>query len=168
MPWGLAFLSFILPINIIDVVEEYRMADRLDDLFRFNQRALALRAERQQVLASNIANADTPNYKARDFDFRKALQAAVGNAQAGTQAVTPAATHPAHLGAPVTSGGVAVKTASGQPLLYRIPRQDSIDGNTVELDAERAEFADNALRYEVSLSDVNGKIKGLLAAIQGQ
>jgi len=140
------------------------MADRLDDLFRFNQRALALRAERQQVLASNIANADTPNYKARDFDFRKALQAAVGNAQA----VAPVATHPAHLGAPVTSGGVAVKTASGQPLLYRIPRQDSIDGNTVELDAERSEFADNALRYEVSLSDVNGKIKGLLAAIQGQ
>ncbi len=140
------------------------MADRLDDLFRFNQRALSLRAERQQVLASNIANADTPNYKARDFDFRKALQTAVGEAQS----VMPAATYPAHLGAPVVSGGVNVKTASGQPLLYRIPRQDSIDGNSVELDAERAEFADNAIRYEASLSDVNGKIKSLLAVIQSQ
>ncbi len=140
------------------------MIDRLDDQFRFQQRALSLRAERQQVLASNIANADTPNYKARDIDFRQALQAAVG----GAQAVTSATSHPAHLGAPVTSAAGNVTTASGQQLLYRIPRQDSIDGNSVELDAERGEFADNAIRYEASLSDVNGKIKSLLAVIQGQ
>ncbi len=115
------------------------MSNRIDDLFRFQQNALALRAGRQQVLASNIANADTPNYKARDIDFRSAL----------TDAMT---------------GG---SPRSVQPLQYRIPRQDSIDGNTVELDAERAQFADNALRYEAGLSDVNAKIKSLLAVIQG-
>ncbi len=140
------------------------MTDRLDDQFRFHQRALSLRAERQQVLASNIANADTPNYKARDIDFRQALQAAVGSSQAGGVA----ASHPAHLGAPVMAAGGKLSTPSGQALLYRVPRQDSIDGNTVELDAERGQYADNAIRYEASLSAVNGKIKSLLTAIQGQ
>ena len=135
------------------------MTDRLDAVFRFQQNALALRAERQQVLASNIANADTPAYKARDIDFRGALANALGG---GSSAAALSAPHPAHLPA-----GAAGVTASGNLLLYRTPRQDSIDGNTVELDAERAQFADNALRYEASLSDVNAKIKGLLAVIQG-
>ena len=118
------------------------MPDRLDDYFGFHQRALALRAQRQQLLASNIANADTPDFKARDIDFRPALQAATASAGA---AMSPHAA----------------------PLLYRLPRQDSIDGNTVELDSERAQFADNALRYEASLSAVDGKIKSLLAVLQG-
>lgn len=133
------------------------MSDRIEDLFRFQQNALALRAERQQLLASNIANADTPGYKARDVDFRAALAGAMG-----TGSAPMSATQVNHL--PATSAG---SSRSGQPLLYRIPNQDSIDGNTVELDAERAQFADNALRYEASLSDVNGKIKSLLAVIQG-
>ncbi len=140
------------------------MIDKLDQAFRFHQNALALRAERQQVLASNIANADTPNYKARDFDFRAALQGAMGTAGADRPAPVPAsASHPRHL--PLPAAG---STPSGQALLYRTPRQDSIDGNTVELDAERAQFADNALRYEASLSAVNGRIKSLLSVIQGQ
>lgn len=148
------------------------MIDKLDQAFRFHQNALALRAERQQVLASNIANADTPNYKARDFDFRTALQGATGAAVAARGAPVTAAipasasappSHPRHLA--LTAAG---STPSGQALLYRTPRQDSIDGNTVELDAERAQFADNALRYEASLSAVNGRIKSLLAVIQGQ
>lgn len=142
------------------------MIDKLDQAFRFHQNALALRAERQQVLASNIANADTPNYKARDFDFRAALQGAMGQAAAVRGSTLPASvsvSHPRHLA--LTAAG---STPSGQALLYRTPRQDSIDGNTVELDAERAQFADNALRYEASLSAVNGRIKSLLAVIQGQ
>ena len=133
------------------------MGDRIDEVFRFQQSALALRAERQQVLASNIANADTPNYKARDVDFRSALSNAMGTPMANLSA-----SHDQHL-----SAAGAGSTRSGQPLLYRTPHQDSIDGNTVELDAERAQFADNALRYEAGLSDVNAKIKGLLAVIQG-
>ena len=136
------------------------MSDRIDELFRFQQSALALRAERQQVLASNIANADTPNYKARDVDFRSALSDAMGGASA--QLLTSAENHLA-----LNSAASAGSTRSGHPLLYRIPHQDSIDGNTVELDAERAQFADNALRYEAGLSDVNATIKGLLAVIQG-
>ena len=133
------------------------MSDRIDDLFRFQQNALALRAERQQVLASNIANADTPNYKARDIDFRSALSVAMSGGSASLSA-----SYDNHLPA-----GSADMTRSGQPLLFRIPHQDSIDGNTVELDAERAQFADNAVRYEAGLSDVSAKIKGLLAVIQG-
>ncbi len=158
------------------------MTDRLDNEFRFHQSALALRAERQQVLASNIANADTPNFKARDIDFRKALVQALGGTP-GVQAAASAAaggplmmssssslsaallaSHPVHL----TSTSAAGSTASGAELLYRTPRQDSIDGNSVELDAERAQFADNAVRYEASVSAVNGKLKSLLAAITGQ
>ena len=158
------------------------MTDRLDNEFRFQQSALALRAERQQVLASNIANADTPNFKARDIDFRKVLQQALGGlpgapgrtsvATAGGIALkaaspvlaTQIASHPAHL---VSTSAVG-SAAAGAELLYRTPRQDSIDGNTVELDAERAQFADNAVRYEASLSAVNGKLKSLLAVITGQ
>lgn len=163
------------------------MTDKLDNEFRFHQSALALRAERQQVLASNIANADTPNFKARDIDFRKALLQALGGAPdvrgtasatalattgSGTQVMATSsslagallASHPSHL----TSTSAAGSTASGAELLYRTPRQDSIDGNSVELDAERAQFADNAVRYEASISAVNGKLKSLLAAITGQ
>lgn len=149
------------------------MIDKLDQAFRFHQNALSLRAERQQVLASNIANADTPNYKARDFDFRAALQAAMGQGAIGQAVATAmaqggvpaAASHPRHLAVTAATAG---STPSGQALLYRTPRQDSIDGNSVELDAERAQFADNALRYEASLSAINGRIKSLLAVIQGQ
>ncbi len=137
------------------------MINKLDAAFRFHQNALSLRAERQQVLASNIANADTPNYKARDFNFRAALGEAMG--AAGTGQAPLATPHPGHLKA-----AAAGRTPSGQVLEYRLPRQDSIDGNTVELDAERAQFADNAIRYEASLSAVNGRIKSLMAVIQGQ
>ena len=133
------------------------MINKLDAEFRFQQNALALRADRQQVLASNIANADTPGYKARDIDFRSALESALAAAPASAAV---SATHPQHLPVPSTNA------AAGE-LLYRIPRQDSIDGNTVELDAERAQFADNAVRYEAGLTDLNAKIKGLLAVIQG-
>lgn len=132
------------------------MTDRLDDHFRFNQLSLGVRAQRQQVLATNIANADTPNYKARDLDFSSQLQAA--SARFASAASGVAQTHAAHLSTQATAGRAA--------LLYRIARQDSIDGNTVEPDTERALFADNALRYEAGVSAVNGKIKDLLAVLQ--
>ncbi len=157
------------------------MTDRIDSEFRFHQSALALRAERQQLLASNIANADTPNYKARDIDFRQALTHALGGGMAvtgagaaqvastsGALAAALSASHPAHLNASAAGASASGSTASGAEQLYRTPRQDSIDGNTVELDAERAQFADNAVRYEASISAVNGKLKNLLAVITGQ
>jgi len=138
------------------------MIGKLDEALNFQQTVLRLRAERQQVLASNIANADTPNYKARDVDFNSALKQAL----AGSSAPAPSTltkTSPAHLAG--TPGGT---TASGAPLLYRNATQGSVDGNTVDMDVERAQFADNALRYEASVTFAGGKLKQLLAAVQGQ
>lgn len=95
-----------------------------------HERALALRAYRQQILASNIANADTPGYKAVDFDIHEALR----NGHS---------------------------TASSIPLQYHVPSQDSVDGNTVEMDVERAKFAENALMYEYALARVSGHYKDM-------
>jgi flagellar basal-body rod protein FlgB len=151
------------------------MMDRLTQSLDFHGTALLLRAERTRVLASNIANADTPHYRARDFDFRVALEQATGvraggaaqgiaygNAGGGGLApAVPARTNAAHLGA--TYG-----TAPTPPLLYRTPLQTSLDANTVDMDMERANFAENTLRYEAGLRFINGQIRTLLTAITGQ
>lgn len=128
----------------------------------FQSQALALRSERSRVLASNIANADTPNYKARDFDFPSALAAATGAQGAGTGATVAATrTNPAHL----SGAGGASPTPS---LQYRQPLQSSVDGNTVDLDAERAAFAENAVRSEATLRFLNAQIRQMTTAINGQ
>lgn len=133
------------------------MKSSLDHILDFHEKALGLRAQRQQMIASNIANADTPNYKARDIDFRAAMDAAQGGR---TPSGGLARTTAGHL--PGTGGAVA-----GVPLLYRATVQASIDGNTVDMDVERAHFADNALRYEANLTFISSQIKTMLAAIQG-
>lgn len=134
------------------------MVNKLDDALRFQQTALSLRAARQELLASNIANADTPNYKARDVNFASALK----NALAGTSTELPAVqTSPAHL------AGNAGGSILGAPVMYRQPVQPSADGNTVDMDVERAQFADNALRYEASVRFVSEQMKAMLTAIQG-
>lgn len=136
------------------------MKSSLDQMLGFHEQALSLRAQRQQLIASNIANADTPNYKARDIDFHAAMHAArSGQPVAGGLARTAAA----HI--PAAAGGTAA--TPGAPLLYRSTVQASIDGNTVDMDVERAHFADNALRYEANLTFISGQIKTMLAAIQG-
>lgn len=130
----------------------------------FQSRALELQAERGRVLASNIANADTPNYKARDFDFQQALAAATQSGQAGSAtALAPVRTNPAHL-----AGAGAAAASAAPPLMYRAPLQSSIDGNTVDLDVERANFAENSVRYEATLRFLNGQIKEMMTAINGQ
>ncbi|HEX5538689.1 MAG TPA: flagellar basal body rod protein FlgB [Methylophilaceae bacterium] len=144
------------------------MIDKLDAALNFHQTALRLRAERQELIAANIANADTPNYKARDLDFGAALKQALtadNTAQAG-DGITPAMTSAGHL------PGVAITNAAANgPLstnvLYRPVIQGSADGNSVDMDVERNQFADNAVRYETSLTLINGQIKRMLAAIQG-
>ncbi len=138
------------------------MIGKLEDTLQFHQQALELRAFRQQLLASNIANADTPGYKARDIDFANALKAAIGGE---SQGVGPTQTAPRHLGG--NPGGGSSGLISERQALYRTPTQPSIDGNTVEMDNERAQFADNAVRMEASLTFLNGQIKTMLAAIQG-
>ncbi|RYE68055.1 MAG: flagellar basal body rod protein FlgB [Oxalobacteraceae bacterium] len=138
------------------------MIGKLDDYLRFNETALSLRAQRQELLASNIANADTPNYKARDIDFSSALQGAV--ARAGGSAASPlATTNAAHIGAAADGKTLA----DGTPVLYRSVTQGAVDGNTVEMDTERTQFADNGLRYEAGISMINHQIRDLMAAIQG-
>lgn len=118
--------------------------------------ALDLLALRQKVLGANIANADTPGYKARDFDFAAAL------ADARESLASPAAR------LRESAGGAAASAASTVNLLWRNADQPSLDGNTVELDRERAAFADNAVRYEATLRFINHDVRTLLAAITGQ
>lgn len=141
------------------------MTGKLDAAFGFHETALRLRAERQGVLASNIANADTPNYKARDFDFAKALQQATGNADPAAATSTPALarTAPAH----IASSAAGALIAGNAPLLYRTGTQGGVDGNSVDMEVERNAFTDNAVRYEASVTLINTQIKNMLTAIQG-
>ena len=138
------------------------MIGKLDDYMRFNETALSLRSQRQELLASNIANADTPNYKARDIDFASALQGAMAGSTppAGVLKATSAA----HIGG---AGQSRDFLPNGTPVQYRIPAQGSVDGNTVDMDVERNQFADNALRYEAGITMLNMQIRGLMTAIQG-
>lgn len=138
------------------------MIGQFDNNMQFHETALRLREQRQQVLASNIANADTPNYKARDFNFSQAMQNALApQASAASAASALNKTNAMHLSG--ASGG----SVGGVPLQYRGIQQGSVDGNTVDMDVERNQFTDNALRYEASLTVMSGQIKNLLAAIQG-
>lgn len=132
------------------------MINQVTDALGFHQKALALRAYRQEVLASNIANADTPHYKARDIDFKASLQGAMG----GTGGrVELARTSAGHLGAVGSAPG-------GARLLYRPENQSSVDGNTVDMDVERAAFAENAIQYEASITFINGMLRTLQSAMQ--
>ena len=134
------------------------MTSKIDSTFQFEQTALSLRSARQELLASNIANADTPNYKAKDIDFASALQGAMSGSTAKLPLATTSANH---------YGSGTGESVMGSPVLYRSPLQPSADGNTVDMDVERAQFADNALRYEASVTFVSGKVKDVLAALQG-
>ncbi len=140
------------------------MIGKLDDYMRFNQAALSLRSQRQELLASNIANADTPNYKARDIDFASALQGVLARTAPPANAL--AQTAPGHLATGI--GGSGDYLPNGTPILYRTAAQPSADNNTVDMDVERNQFADNALRYEAAVQMINSQIKGLMSAIQGQ
>ena len=115
--------------------------------------ALMLREQRNEVLTSNIANAATPNFKARDLDFAAEYSAAMG---AGALEVS----HTNHI---ANATGPA-----GGGLSYRVPVSPSLDGNTVELATEQMEFAENTLRYQASLQLLNRRISGLMTAIRGE
>jgi flagellar basal-body rod protein FlgB len=163
---------------------EISMLDKLDAEFAFGRQALDVRSYRQELLSSNIANADTPGYKARDVNFGSALAGALkktsGTIGTGTSnnstlamaqpagvtsGMTMVSTQPGHM------SGKATLTATGGPsddygqLQYRIPTQPALDGNTVDLDAERVQFADNSLHFESTMTEVSGQIKTMLSAI---
>ncbi len=132
------------------------MSINFNNAFGVHEAALNIRAQRAEVLANNLANADTPNFKARDIDFFKALQQAQVSQSSGLNR-----THTNHLD---TSIGTEIPGIS-----YRIPMQpDTGDGNTVDAQLEQTKFAENAMQYETSLRFLDGKIKGLLTAIRGE
>ncbi|AGK46404.1 MULTISPECIES: flagellar basal body rod protein FlgB [Burkholderia] len=157
------------------------MLDKLDAEFAFGRQALDVRAYRQELLSSNIANADTPGYRARDVDFSSTLARALkqdGAASAGNGATLPlaqpagvtsgmsmAATSGAHLAGNVKlipTGGPSDDYGRAQ---YRIPQQPALDGNTVDLDTERVQFADNAVHYQAGMTVMTQQIKTMIAAI---
>jgi flagellar basal-body rod protein FlgB len=124
-----------------------------DNLFGINSQALKLWQRRSEVLANNLANADTPGYLARDIDFRKAL------ATAGTGNVALLAPTPGQIGTSTTPAGA--------PLEYQVPNQPSMDGNTVDEQVQQAEFAANSVHYQASLSFITAQIHMLRTAITG-
>lgn len=126
-----------------------------DKLLGVHAQALQLHAKRAEVLAGNIANADTPGYKARDFDFHKVMQ------QQAAQKSTLTTTHQRHIS--LDEGGI-----SPAEMAYRIPTQPSLDGNTVDSQLEHAAYAENALQYQASLRFLGGTIQTLKKAIAGQ
>jgi flagellar basal-body rod protein FlgB len=151
------------------------MSNRLTESLNFHGSALMLRAERQKVLAGNIANSDTPRFVARDFDFKAALAEATGaRAGADQPGAPPAAapapvalTHAGHLGG-FGGGTGGPGRIDSTALKYRVTEQPSLDGNSVDLDRERANFADNAVRYEAGLRFINGTVRTMLSAIRGE
>ena len=124
----------------------------------FQQLALGLRAYRQQIIASNIANADTPGYKAVDIDFQEALRNA--QAAANVPPVSLTTTSMGHL------PGQSTGTPPPIPLKYHVPSQGSVDGNTVEMDVERAKFAENTLMLKFSMDRVSGHFKHEIEMLQ--
>ena len=129
------------------------MLNRLTDTLDFQAQALELRSERQRLIASNIANADTPGYVARDMDFAKALRGR--DRQPAGAPATLATSQPGHIGG--GSGGAAASRSAD--LSYATAAQTNLDRNTVDMDRERASFADNSVKYEATLRFINGNVR---------
>jgi flagellar basal-body rod protein FlgB len=135
------------------------MPVNLDTYLGVHAQALKLRSQRTEVLAANLANADTPNYQARDIDFKAALATANGNMGSGVHLSTTSGRH-------IGTAGV---NGEGSPeLKYRTPLAPSLDGNTVDTQLEQAAFAENSVRYQATLTFLNSKFRGLMTAITGQ
>jgi flagellar basal-body rod protein FlgB len=134
----------------------------LDKYFGINQQALKIHSRRAEIIAGNIANADTPGYKAQDLDFKAALQQANSQNQEGSLLTT----NPKHLaasGSPVGDDGALLAE-----LKYRTPSQPSLDGNTVDPLMEKSAFMENAMLYQTNLSFLTGKIKSILSALKAE
>ena len=133
----------------------------MTDLFGIHEHALLIRSQRAKLLAANLANADTPNFKARDIDWRAALKEAAENRRQSPP-LHLSRTNPRHI------------DAKGEPALddglvkYRMPTQPALDGNTVETHIEKAQFMENAIQYQTTLEFLNSKIKGIRKALKGE
>jgi flagellar basal-body rod protein FlgB len=144
------------------------MRTALDNYLGIHPQALQLEAKRNELLAANLANVDTPNYKARDLDFKSALAAAGGNSANAAGSLTAA-------GANASNGATSIGTASNDPaagvdpslLRYRVPMAPSLDGNTVDEQLEQSAFVDNTVHYQATLTFLNSALRDLMTAITG-
>jgi flagellar basal-body rod protein FlgB len=132
------------------------MSISIDKAFSVHDNALVLRSRRTSIIASNIANADTPNYKAKDMDFGLMIK----KAQSGDQGFAMKTTNSQHIS--------NHKPIQSQAVMYRNTLNPSLDGNTVDMHVEQAKFSENAIKYQSSFTFLNSKISGLLKAIKGQ
>ena len=133
------------------------MSNSIDSYLSTHASALSLRAQRAGLLASNLANADTPNYKARDFNFSDALRTQLSS---GTGPGLKA-THKGHIATPTDQ-------VAATDLQYRVPQEPSLDGNTVDTDVEQAAFAENSIRYQASLEFLGKRIAGLIRTLRSE
>ena len=136
------------------------MAISFDQALGIDEQALKLRTRRAEVLANNLANADTPGFKARDIDFRAVLQQQLGQTESSRQGLEAVKTDKGHM-------SISTAGANGE-LMYRNPSQPSIDGNTVESQTEIVEYTKNALDFQASFLILNNRLKGLVGAIKGE
>ncbi|WP_024851397.1 flagellar basal body rod protein FlgB [Hydrogenovibrio kuenenii] len=132
----------------------------MDSIFGIHEQALLIRKERESVLANNLANADTPNFKARDLDWRKEIKHAQDQMDAKKFKPDLEMTNSRHIEA-------FADLSTDDYLKYRVPSQPSLDGNTVEAHVEKAKFMENAIQYQASLEFINGRISGIRAALTG-
>ncbi|MGN6528646.1 MAG: flagellar basal body rod protein FlgB [Burkholderiaceae bacterium] len=132
---------------------------RITDSLDFQAQALTLRAERQRIIAGNIANADTPGFVARDMDFASALREATGQLSGAQSMSGSAMTNAGHL--PLTA-----ESTSALALKYSAPSQTNLDSNTVDMDRERASFVDNSVKYEATLRFINTQVRTMLDAMK--
>jgi flagellar basal-body rod protein FlgB len=139
----------------------------------FQAKALMIRADRQRLIASNIANVDTPGYVGRDINFKEAMGAALDSSSSAStlthstsSSTIDGTTHARHIPLQSTMGSIG--SGSTAALAYTIQTEPSMDGNSVDMDHERANFVDNSVRYEATLRFINGSSKTILSAIQGQ
>jgi len=130
------------------------MAINFDTALGIEPKALAVREKRAEILAANLANADTPNYKARDLDFKSILK------QSLVSGVSMERTHAGHI--------APQQQLFGADVMYRNPSQASLDGNTVEAHVEQAKYAENAVQYQASLQFIGSRFSGLMTALRGQ
>lgn len=133
----------------------------MESIFGIHEQALMVRSQRQEVLANNLANADTPNFKARDLDWRKQLSAAQDDLELKTTKPDMIKTNGRHI------EGFAEMTTDDF-LKYRSPNQASLDGNTVEGYVEKAQFMENAMQYQASLEFINARITSIRGALKGE
>lgn len=134
------------------------MAISFDKALGIHEQAVGLRIQRAEILANNIANSDTPNYKARDIDFESVLRGVQANDQQPLKMNRTSEGHNVGL----------IDAGFASELMYRIPSQPSVDGNTVDVQAEMARYTENAIDYQASFQFLNNKFKGLSSAIKGE